>query len=105
MLVDDGIAAAVASCSAHAHSATATRQRKVIPTPGQQRCTARLPNTQSPREKGPEKKQKEKKQDREGGRKAEGGTEGGEGGKYWTTRDRVKALKSNSPQLIKSLIS
>ena len=79
MLVDDGIAAAVASCSVHAHSATATRQRKVIPTPGQQRCTARLPNTQSPREKGPEKKQK-RKETRQGGREESGGRDGGREG-------------------------
>ena len=65
MLVDDGITAAVASCSVHAHSATATRQRNVIPTPGQKRCTARLPDTQSARGKGPEEETKKRRTERE----------------------------------------
>ena len=43
---------------------------------------------------------------REGGRKMEERTEGRrDRRKDWATRDRVKALKSNSPQSIKSLIS
>ena len=64
------------------------------------------PTPRAQERKDPRKNKKEKKQDREGGRKAEGGTEGGrEGGKDSATRDRVKALKSNSPQSVKSLIS